>query len=102
MGFVYRVVRVLKGIILLQSLLGSRFAYSLALKLCAQPSIFYQVRKSHVENYFIVPHTRHFAFSGCPRKFYHRFMYIAPSSGHELMNLDLHFKLILRRFEVVF
>ena len=29
-------------------------------------------------------------------------IYIAPSSGHGLMNLDLPFKLILRRFEVVF
>ena len=39
-------------------------------------------------------------FSGCPRKFGHRFMYIhvAPSSGHSLMNLNVHFKLTLRRF----
>ena len=29
-------------------------------------------------------------------------MYITPSSGHELSNLNLPFKLILRRFEVVF
>ena len=36
-----------------------------------------------------------------PPIFKHRLMYITPSSGHELMNLDLPFKLILRRFEVV-
>ena len=29
-------------------------------------------------------------------------MYIAPSSGHEWLNCSLPFKLILRRFEVVF
>ena len=29
-------------------------------------------------------------------------MYIAPSSGHELLNLNLHFKLIQRRFEGFF
>ena len=28
-------------------------------------------------------------FLGCPRKFYHRFMYIAPSSGEPLPNLIL-------------
>ena len=33
--------------------------------------------------------------------FYHRFMYIAPSSGEPLPNLNLPFKWILRRFEVV-
>ena len=41
-------------------------------------------------------------FSGCPRKVYHRVMYIAPSSGHELLKLILPFKFILRRFEVAF
>ena len=41
-------------------------------------------------------------FSGCPRKFYHRVMYIAPSSGHILFNLNFSLKLILRRFEVAF
>ena len=41
-------------------------------------------------------------FSGCPRKFYHRVMYIAPSSGHISLNFNMPFKLILRRFEVVF
>ena len=41
-------------------------------------------------------------FSGCPRKFYHRVMYIAPSSGHIALNCNMPFKLILRRFEVVF
>ena len=38
----------------------------------------------------------------CPPKFYHRFMYIAPSSGGPLPNFNLPFKWILRRFEVVF
>ena len=41
-------------------------------------------------------------FSGCPWKFYHRFMYIAPSSCHILLNLNLLFKLILRWVGVVF
>ena len=41
-------------------------------------------------------------FLGYPKKFYHRFMYIAPSSGHALENINLPFKLILLRFEVVF
>ena len=35
-----------------------------------------------------------------PREFYQRFMYIAPSSGHSLLNL--HVILILRRFELCF
>ena len=35
------------------------------------------------------------------REFYHRFMYIAPSSDHSMINLNLPFKVILRRFEVV-
>ena len=29
-------------------------------------------------------------------------MHMAPSSGHALLNLNLSFKLILMRFEVVF
>ena len=37
-------------------------------------------------------------FSGCPRKFYHRVMYIAPSSGHISLNFIMPLKLILRRF----
>ena len=41
-------------------------------------------------------------FSGCPRKFYHRVMYTAPSSGHISLNCTMPFKLILRRFEVTF
>ena len=41
-------------------------------------------------------------FSGCPRKFYHRIIYIAPSSGHISLNFNMPFKLILRRFEVIF
>ena len=40
-------------------------------------------------------------FTGCPRNFYHRFTYIAPSSGHSLLNLNMPFTLILRRFDVV-
>ena len=32
--------------------------------------------------------------SGCPRKFYHRVMYIAPSSGHISLNCNMPFKLI--------
>ena len=38
---------------------------------------------------------------GCPRKFCHRSMYIAPSSDHSLLNHYLAFKLLLRMFEVV-
>ena len=41
-------------------------------------------------------------FSGCPPKFCHRVMYIAPSSGHISLNFNMPFKLILRSFEVVF
>ena len=41
-------------------------------------------------------------FSGCPRKFYQRVMNIAPSSGHISLNFNMPFKLILRRFKVVF
>ena len=40
-------------------------------------------------------------FRDAPPKIYHRLMYIAPSSGHILLNLNLPFKLILKRFEVV-
>ena len=40
--------------------------------------------------------------SGCPQEFYHWVMYIALSSGHIFLNLNLPSKLILRRFEVVF
>ena len=32
---------------------------------------------------------------GCPQEFYHRFTYIAPSSGHSLLNLNVPFKVIL-------
>ena len=72
-GFLYRVVRVLKA---LESF-------------CLKPSIFW-------ENCIKL------TFSGCPRKFSHRVMYIAPSSGHISLNINMPFKLILRRFEVVF
>ena len=41
-------------------------------------------------------------FSGCPWKFSHRVMYIAPSSGHISLNFNIPFKLFLMRFEVVF
>ena len=37
-----------------------------------------------------------------PWKFYHRVMYIAPSSGHISLDFNMPFKMILRRFEVVF
>ena len=37
---------------------------------------------------------------GCPQEFYHRFMCKAPSSGHSLLNLNVPFKVILRKFEV--
>ena len=53
MGFVYRVVWVLKP----------------CESFCLKPFIF-------LENCIKL------TFSGCPRKFYHRVMYIAPSSGH--------------------
>ena len=39
---------------------------------------------------------------GCPRKFYHRFMHITPSSVRSLVNLNVPFKLILKRFEIIF
>ena len=42
-------------------------------------------------------------FGMLPKNFPYRFMYIAPSNGgHSLLNLNLPFVLILRRFEVVF
>ena len=40
--------------------------------------------------------------SGYPREFYHRFMYIAPSTDHSLIILNLPFQVILSKFEVVF
>ena len=62
---------------------------------CLKPSIFWAIctRKSN--------------FSGSPpppppREFYHRFMYIAPSNDHLLLTHNLPFKVILRRFEIVF
>ena len=73
MGFVYRVVRVLKA-------------------LC----IFLSETINFLRNCIKL------TFLGCPRKFYHRGMYIAPSSGHISLNFNMLFKLILRRFEVVF
>ena len=41
-------------------------------------------------------------FRDAPQEFYHRFMYIAPSSDHSLLIPNLPFKVILRKFEVVF
>ena len=73
MGFLYRVVWVLK-----------------ALWICLSETINF-LRK-------LIKLT----FSGCPPKFYHRVMYTAPSSGHISLNFNMTFKLILRRFEVVF
>ena len=73
MGFVYRVVRVLKALwIFLSETINS-------------------LRKLHKTNIF-----------GMPPKFYHRVMYKAPSSGHISLNFNMPFKLNLRRFEVVF
>ena len=73
MGFVYRVVRVLK---VLWIFLSETFNF---------------LRKLHKTNTF-----------GLPKKTYHRVMYIATSSGHISLNFNILFKLILRRFEVVF
>ena len=72
MGFVYRVVWVLKALSIFLS----------------ETNNF--LRKLHKKNIF-----------GMPRKFYHRVMYIAPSSGHISLAFNMPFKLILRRFEVV-
>ena len=38
---------------------------------------------------------------GCSREFYHRFMYITPSSDCILVTFSLPIKVILRRFEVI-
>ena len=43
-----------------------------------------------------------FVWGGGGQEFYHRFMYIAPSSDSSLLTLNLLFKVILKRFEVVF
>ena len=37
-----------------------------------------------------------------PPRIYHRFMYKAHTGDHSLLTLNLPFKVILRRFEVVF
>ena len=74
MGFIYRVVRVLKALwIFLSETIN--FSEKIAIKL---------------------------TFSWCPRKFYHRVLYIAPSSGHISLKSYMPFNFILRRFEVVF
>ena len=41
-------------------------------------------------------------FLGCPPNFHYRVMYIAPCSGHILLNLNLQLKSNLRSAEVVF
>ena len=74
MGFVYRVVRILKSLWILLS------------------ETIHFLRKLHKTNIF-----------GMPTKIlYHRVMYRAPSSGHISLNFNMPLKLILRRFEVVF
>ena len=74
MGFVYRVVWVLKALwIILSETINI-------------------LRKLHKTK----------TFSACPRKCYHRVMYIAPSSGHVSLNCTMQFELILRRFEGFF
>ena len=73
MGFVYTVVRVLKP----------------CESFCLNPSI-------SREN------CQKLTFLRCSWKFYHRVTYMAPSSGHISLNLNMPFKFILRRFEVVF
>ena len=66
MGFVYRVAWVLKALWIILS-----------------------------ETINILRKLQKITFSGCPPKFYHILMYIAPSSGHILLNLYFHFKFIL-------
>ena len=73
MGFVYRVVWVLKP----------------CESFCLKPPIFWE-------------NCINLTFSGCPRKFCQKVMYIAPSSGHISLNSNMPFKVILRRCEVVF
>ena len=66
MGFVYRVVWVLKA---LWIVLSETAIWENCIKL---------------------------TFSGCPRKFYHRVIYIAPSCGHISLNFNTPFTLILK------
>ena len=54
------------------------------------------------ETIHILRKLKNIKFLGCSRKFYHRFMYIPPSSGEPLPSVNLPFKWIVRRFEVVF
>ena len=75
MGFVYRVVWVLK-----------------ALWIVLSETINILKKSAKKTNIFRMP----------PKMLPYRFMYIAPSSGESLPNLNLPFKLILRRSEVVF
>ena len=70
MGFVYRVVWVLKAL---------------------------WIFMSETINFL-----RKLQFLGCLRKFYHRVMYRAPSSGQISLNFNIPIKLILRKFAVVF
>ena len=71
--FVYRVVWVLRALWIILS------------------ETINMLRKLHKTNIF-----------GMPQKICHMFMYIAPSSGHELFNSNLHFNLIQRKLKVVF
>ena len=57
---------------------------------------FYMSSKSLVNCFvwkpsILLEHCIKLTFSGCPQKFYHGFMYIVPSSGHALLNLNLPF-----------
>ena len=47
----------------------------------------------HLRN--LPPPKKKLTFSGCLREFYHRLMYIASSSGHSLLNLNVPFKVVL-------
>ena len=62
---------------------------SLVKLFCLNPSIFWVICK------FVI-------CLGCPREFYCRFMYMAPSSGPSSLNLGVLFKVILWGFYVVF
>ena len=43
-----------------------------------------------------------FFLGGCTQEFYHRFLCTTPSCDHSWLTLKLPFKIILRKFEVVF
>ena len=54
------------------------------------------------ETIHILRKLKNITFWGCPRNFYHRFMYIPPSSGEPLPHINLPLNGFVRRFEVVF